>query len=222
MSFKEPAMSNEEPPFTPGSHEDVNDFRMRTHGKLIPNGVFLSHLARRQAAMPAGASDSPIIEEFLSALVAKGLESADVLAVSREQARKADGYDVMFDLDLDLEDLALEQAVLDDLRAGKATLGAQVNADMARRAALLRLARDLAPEDITQHAETSESSVALAADEERAMREGQEAGTRRALHEISRSASTLRRNSPPARKVAEDQPPYQADPGESDGDPSQD
>lgn len=214
-------MSNEDPPFTAGSHEGVNDSSMRTHGKLIPNGVFLSHLARRQAALPAGASGSPIIEEFLSALVAKGLESAEVLAGSKEQASETDGFDLMFDLDL--EDLALEQAMLDDLRVDEASLGARVNADAERRAALLRLARDLEPEEIIQQAEPSARSMALASAEERAMREGQEAGTRRALREISRHASApRRRNAPPARKVAEDQPPYQADFAKSDGDPSQD
>jgi hypothetical protein len=193
----------------------------RSHGKLIPNGVFLAHLARRQAGLPAGASDSPIIEEFLSVLVAKGLESAEVLADSGEQEPKTDGLDVM--LDLDLEDLALEQAMLDELRAGEASLGARVKADAARRAALLRLARDLEPEEIIRQAEPSERGQELAGAEERAMREGQESGTRRALREISRRATTPRRNTTPARKVAEDHLPYPAESAESDGgDPSQD
>lgn len=204
-------MSNKEPPFTPGPDEDVNDSDMRTHGKIIPDRVFLSRLARRQAELPAGVSDSPIIEELLGALESIGLDPTAVAPDAIEQARATlPPTDAMPDAeapDLNLEELALEQFVLNELRASGPTASSKARGDSSRRSALLRLATRLNPGEIA----AEDASSALAPDAERALHEGQEAGTRRALRDISRRASARRRGNPPAtRHVAEDRTQYQA------------
>jgi hypothetical protein len=204
-------MSDDETPFLPGSEKDSASSETPAGGKIIHEDVFLARLAeRRQAEQAAASSDAPVLDALLGALESIGLDpnaiAPDAVRRTRSATPSANELPAVEVPEAGLKEMALEQSLLNDLRAGEPEIGATMRYDLARRAALLRLAARLHPREVSD----GDAGDALPPDEELALREGQEAGTVRALADIARRAAPKRRAHNAAPRVAEEQAPYAA------------
>ncbi len=212
-------MSDDETPFTPGldAEPEVGREEEReapgenpTGGKLIRADVFLSRLAERQRAERDVAMGSELaIETILGALEDIGLDP-DTLAPDFAEATSSGALEEDWTSGTDstspsLEDMALEELFLSELRAGRRpSLSVYMRRYSAQRDALLRLAARMDPHELAG----LEAPEAMAPEQEAALRAGQEEGTRKALEALTHGS---RRGRGATRRVAEEQAPYAPD-----------
>jgi hypothetical protein len=211
-------MADDEKPGTPEAPAGATDAPLdepdageeRTAGgRLIQAEVFLSRLAERQEERGLAAGEASVVDAILGALESLGFDPNLVAPVFVRMARKSPVEEEPAAIDdtepPGLEDMAVEERFLTELRAGpRPNLDAYAHGMAAHSRALIQLVTRMDPAELMG----LDAPEALTPEQDAAVRDGQEAGTLRALREVAKRGGQRGRGD--AQSVAEEQAPYDA------------
>ena len=205
-----PNDENDGPPDTPDTSDTPEASGDDAGGKLIGESVFLSRLAARQEALNDARGRAEAISTLEEAFRALGIIPGSPLtaAIASPPSGAPSGEEAK--VELAAEDVAVENLLLSELRAGKRPqLSDYLQRYPNQRAALLRLATQLDPRELAGSA----TSDAMTPEAQAAADLGLRAGELRALRILANDAAPAkRRRGRRAAGVAEEPGQYGASP----------